>query len=85
MAIYEMAELNSVSDITLAERLTHHVVRTPLLLQATTMSSVSSTTLPSPAELENLGVLFVGFVITTVFYGLTFFRMFSHPTVSPAA
>ncbi|KAG8214883.1 hypothetical protein J3R82DRAFT_10053 [Butyriboletus roseoflavus] len=40
------------------------------------MSSASSSTLPSPAELENLGVLFIGFVIATVFYGLTFFQTY---------
>ncbi|KIJ14998.1 hypothetical protein PAXINDRAFT_180814 [Paxillus involutus ATCC 200175] len=38
------------------------------------MSSQSSSTLPSPAEIENLGVLFVGFVAATILYGLTFFR-----------
>lgn len=48
------------------------------------MSSPSST-LPSPEELENLGVLFIGFVAATVLYGLTFFRMFSHTALSGAA
>jgi hypothetical protein len=38
------------------------------------MSSQSSSPLPSPAEIENLGVLFVGFVAATILYGLTFFR-----------
>lgn len=32
----------------------------------------------SPRELENLGVLFAGFVITTVLYGLTFFQTFAY-------
>lgn len=50
-----------------------------LLLLTTTMSSASS--LPSPAERENLSVLFIGFVAATVLYGLTFFRMcLSHIT-----
>jgi hypothetical protein len=50
------------------------------------MSSASST-LPSPAELENLGVLFIGFVAATVLYGLTFFRMlkFSRTTFCSVA
>ena len=52
-----------------------YVAHSQLLLQTTTMSSASSTQGPSPAELENLGVLFIGFVAATVLYGLTFFRM----------
>ncbi|KIM56381.1 hypothetical protein SCLCIDRAFT_245203 [Scleroderma citrinum Foug A] len=32
----------------------------------------------SPREIENLGVLFAGFVITTVLYGLTFFQTFAY-------
>ncbi|KAH7927635.1 hypothetical protein BV22DRAFT_1031532 [Leucogyrophana mollusca] len=40
------------------------------------MSSSDGSSLPSPAELENLGVLFVGFVAATVLYGLTFFQTY---------
>ncbi|KAH0832332.1 hypothetical protein J3R83DRAFT_13345 [Lanmaoa asiatica] len=40
------------------------------------MSSAPLSTPPSPAELENLSVLFVGFVAATVLYGLTFFQTY---------
>ncbi|KIJ61119.1 hypothetical protein HYDPIDRAFT_138279 [Hydnomerulius pinastri MD-312] len=39
-------------------------------------STPPPSTLPSSAELENLGVLFVGFVSATVLYGLTFFQTY---------
>ncbi|KAH7885033.1 hypothetical protein F5I97DRAFT_1928450 [Phlebopus sp. FC_14] len=39
------------------------------------MNSTSTTSsFPSLTELENMGVLFVGFVVATVLYGFTFFR-----------
>jgi hypothetical protein len=38
---------------------------------------MSSSSGPSPAELENLGIIFVGFVATTILYGLTFSRAFN--------
>ncbi|KAF8133210.1 hypothetical protein EV363DRAFT_1469783 [Boletus edulis] len=38
--------------------------------------STASSDLPSPIELENLGLLFVGFVASTVLYGLTFFQTY---------
>ncbi|KAF9219126.1 hypothetical protein BS17DRAFT_789949, partial [Gyrodon lividus] len=42
------------------------------------MSSYPPSTLPSPAELENLGVLFIGFVAATILYGLTFFQTYNY-------
>ncbi|KAG6379334.1 hypothetical protein JVT61DRAFT_11794 [Boletus reticuloceps] len=38
--------------------------------------NTASSNLPSPAELENLGLLFIGFVASTVLYGLTFFQTY---------
>ncbi|KAG2337188.1 hypothetical protein BDR05DRAFT_895673, partial [Suillus weaverae] len=35
---------------------------------------------PSPAEVENLVVLFVGFALATLLYGLTFFREYLMPS-----
>ncbi|KIK80599.1 hypothetical protein PAXRUDRAFT_228207 [Paxillus rubicundulus Ve08.2h10] len=42
------------------------------------MSSQPPSTLPSPAEIENLGVLFAGFVAATILYGLTFFQTYNY-------
>ncbi|KAF8840600.1 hypothetical protein BDN67DRAFT_630352 [Paxillus ammoniavirescens] len=42
------------------------------------MSSQPPSVLPSPAEIENLGVLFVGFVAATILYGLTFFQTYNY-------
>ncbi|KAG9315501.1 hypothetical protein JVU11DRAFT_3115 [Chiua virens] len=47
------------------------------------MSSSSSTDLPSPTELENLGVLFIGCVAATILYGLTFFQTYIYYTRYP--
>ncbi|KAG2145811.1 hypothetical protein DEU56DRAFT_182512 [Suillus clintonianus] len=38
--------------------------------------STSDLSSPSPAEVENLVVLFVGFALATFLYGLTFFQMY---------
>ncbi|KAJ8589387.1 hypothetical protein M405DRAFT_862202 [Rhizopogon salebrosus TDB-379] len=37
---------------------------------------MSSQGVPSPAELENLGVFFVGFIAATFLYGVTFFQSY---------
>ncbi|KAF9233316.1 hypothetical protein BU15DRAFT_80249 [Melanogaster broomeanus] len=47
------------------------------------MSSSSTTTSPSSAELGNLGVLFVGFVAATILYGLTFFQSYIYYSQFP--
>ncbi|KAG2137989.1 hypothetical protein DEU56DRAFT_803535 [Suillus clintonianus] len=42
--------------------------------------SISDLSSPSPAEVENLVVLFVGFALATFLYGLTFFREYLTPS-----
>jgi hypothetical protein len=45
---------------------------------AASLRIMSSQGVPSPAELENLGVFFVGFIAATFLYGVTFFRESSY-------
>ncbi|KAN0087941.1 hypothetical protein V8E55_006562 [Tylopilus felleus] len=47
------------------------------------MSAAGSPSIPTPAEIENLSVLFIGFVASTVFYGLTFFQTYIYYSRSP--
>lgn len=46
------------------------------------MSSALPSTITTVAEAEILGVLFIGFIATTILYGLTFFRKF--PLATPS-